>query len=66
MSLNYLDENWKRLVVAGLIAFHIFGRPVNDLEPVKREDILSLNKLMAEGMLSEKQTSVGTLTQESL
>ena len=35
------------------LALHVFFRPVNKDDPVQRDDILSLRKLLAEGGLEE-------------
>ena len=41
------------------LALHTFFRPVNEDDPVPRDDILSLRKLLAEGRLEETKTVLG-------
>ena len=59
VTVGYLSAQWKRLCGAALLAIHIFGRPVDSAEPVPRDDLLSLNKLLSEGSPSEVQTVLG-------
>ena len=46
-----------RQVVA--LAIHIFFRPVNENDPLPREDVLSLRKLLGEGKLEEVKVILG-------
>lgn len=46
-----------RQVVA--LAIHIFFRPVNEQDPLVREDVLSLRKLLGEGKLEEVKIILG-------
>ena len=53
------DSNWKRLAGASLLSSHLLDRPILPNEPVKRDDLVALNKLKAEGTLNEVQTVLG-------
>ena len=53
VTYGYLNLNWIRLVGAVLLSLHIFGRPLLPGEPVKRDNLVALNKLKAEGRLAE-------------
>ena len=59
VTAGYNSARWKRLCGAALLAIYIFGRPVDSTEPVPRDDLLSLNKLLSEGSLLEVQTVLG-------
>ena len=41
------------------LALHVFFRPVNEDDPVQRDDILSLRKLLAAGGLEEMKMILG-------
>jgi hypothetical protein len=51
-----INKNRFRAIQALLLAIHVLCRPVDQLEPIKREGCLSLAKLEEEGSLSEKFT----------
>ena len=53
------DDNNKRAEAAVPLAIHIVGRPVAKTEPIKRQDLLSLPKLEAEGRLEEIKNVLG-------
>jgi hypothetical protein len=54
-----LNSNKDRAVQALLLAIHTFCHPIDTVEPVKREDCLSLSKLAKEGQLAEHFTTLG-------
>ena len=65
MSVGWLSAAWKRLAVAVLLTIHIFGRPVAPNEPISRDDLLSMTKLISEGTPREiKFFWVSSLTYE--
>ena len=51
------------LAAATLLAIHAIGRPVSNNEPLPRDDLASIKKLLAEGPLLKRHvSSVGILT----
>ena len=48
-----LGDNKDRMSAATLLAIHALGRPASDSEPLPRDDLASIKKLLAEGMPSE-------------
>lgn len=48
-----LFSNRKRAVQSLLLAIHTLCRPLDNAEPIKRDDCLSLSKLAEEGQLAE-------------
>ena len=61
MTQGYYDKHWKRLVGVSLLALHMFGRPLNTDEPIPRDDLVAINKLLAEGTPMETQVALGWL-----
>ena len=59
ITIGYATKRWKRLCGAALLALHMFRRPAHNNEPVPRDDLLSLNKLIIEGSSSEVKTALG-------
>ena len=53
------NKNCKRLVGASLLVLHMFSRPIRSKELVPRDGMLSLSKLMSEGVSSETLTALG-------
>ena len=51
-----LSERGRQVVA---LAIHIFFRPVNENDPLPREDVLSLRKLLGEGKLEEVKVILG-------
>ena len=58
ITVGYANKRWKRLCGAALLALHMFRRPAHNNEPVPRDDLLSLNKLIAEGSSLEVKTAL--------
>jgi hypothetical protein len=56
-----IHNNRERGVQAMLLAIHTLCRPLDQNEPIFREDCLSLDKLHEEGQLSEKLVILGWL-----
>jgi hypothetical protein len=56
-----IDDNATRGTNAMALAIHTICRPLATLEPIKREDCLSLSKLAEEGTLSETAIVLGWL-----
>jgi len=54
-----LHQNRFRAIQSMLLAIHVLCRPLDQNEPLSREDCLSLSKLMEEGCLSENFTILG-------
>ena len=54
-----IENNRHRAIQALLLAIHTMCRPLDDAEPIPREDCLSLGKLEEEGRLSERFTLLG-------
>jgi hypothetical protein len=54
-----IDNNKNRGVAAMLLAIHTLCRPLDQNEPILREDCLSLDKLSEEGVMSESLTILG-------
>ncbi len=54
-----IKDNRNRAIQALLLAIHVICRPLALLEPISREDCLSLGKLEEEGTLSECLTILG-------
>ena len=54
-----LGENRHRASAATLLAMDVFERPVAEDEPIPRDDLASVNKLIAEGGLAEEMTLLG-------
>jgi hypothetical protein len=54
-----INKNLKRGAAAVPLAIHLIGRPMADSEPIPRDDLISLKKLIAEGGLKEVQTVLG-------
>ena len=56
-----IPNNVPRLAAAIPLAIHAFCRPLDSAEPVKRDDPLTLNKLLSEGALEEIKILLGCL-----
>jgi hypothetical protein len=54
-----LNKNELRGASAIPLAIHLIGRPVSDVEPIPRDPLISIKKLLAEGGLKEIQTVLG-------
>jgi hypothetical protein len=54
-----VEENGTRLENAILLAIHTAARPVHDLEPIPREEMAALEKLLAEAGLEESKMILG-------
>ena len=54
-----MENNWKRGASAVLTAIHIIGRPVDASDPIKRVDLVSLSKLIAEASMEEWKILLG-------
>ena len=54
-----LGDNKDRMSAATLLAIHALGRPVSDSEPLPRDDLASIKKLLAEGRLPKCCVSWG-------
>ena len=54
-----LGDNKDRMSAATLLAIHALGRPVSDSEPLPRDDLASIKKLLAEGTPSEALCLLG-------
>ena len=54
-----LGDNKDRTSAATLLAIHALGRPVSDSEPLPRDDLASIKKLLAEGTPSEALCLLG-------
>ena len=54
-----MNDNWKRGAAAVLTAIHILGRPVDSSDPIKRVDLVSLSKLIAEATMEEWKILLG-------
>jgi hypothetical protein len=54
-----IGSNRYRAIQSMLLAIHVLCRPLDQHEPIIREDCLSLGKLMEEGSLSEIFTILG-------
>jgi hypothetical protein len=54
-----LNDNELRGASAVPLAIHLIGRPISDSEPIPRDPLISIKKLLAEGGLEEIQTVLG-------
>ena len=54
-----LGDNKDRMSAATLLAIHALGRPASDSEPLPRDDLASIKKLLAEGTPSEALRLLG-------
>lgn len=54
-----INDNVLRAATAALLAMHIFGRPIDDRDPIQRKHLASLSKLAAEGRMQEIQILLG-------
>ena len=54
-----IGSNKERAEAAVLLAMHIIGRPFNQNDPIKRLDLVSLSKLIAEARLEETKILLG-------
>ena len=54
-----LGDNKDRMSAATLLAIHALGRPASDSEPLPRDDLASIKKLLAEGTPSEALCLLG-------
>ncbi len=54
-----INDNKERGVQAMLLAIHTLCRPIDNNEPILRDDCLSLDKLQEEGQLSEELIILG-------
>jgi len=54
-----ITENAVRTSTATPLAIHLIGRHLSTLELLPHDDLLSLNKLAAEGQMSEIKTILG-------
>ena len=61
MYTGWLSECWKRLAGALLLSIHIFALPLASNEPISRDDLLSLNKLISKDSPSEIKLDLGWL-----
>ena len=59
VTVGYASEGWRRLCGAALLSLHALSRPVSNDEPIPRDDVLALNKLLSEGSAAEVQTVLG-------
>ena len=59
ITVGFHSKRWRRLCGATLLALHMFGRPAHENEPVPRNDLVALNKLLAAGSPSEIKTVLG-------
>jgi hypothetical protein len=55
------DDAIHRLSTAGSLTIHILGRPVSKFEPIPRDDLNSLSKLVAENLPEEQKICLGIL-----
>ena len=54
------DKHWiGRAESAALLVIHTLSRPLHPSEPLKRDDTLSLRKLVGEGQLADHKTCIG-------
>ena len=54
-----LGNNRERGAAAVPLAIHTVGRPIHGDEPLPRDDLMALKKLLAEGGLEETKTLLG-------
>lgn len=54
-----IDNNVERGEAAVLLAMHLIGRPFNNNDPLRRLDLASITKLIAEARLEETKTLLG-------
>jgi hypothetical protein len=54
-----IGDNIKRGAAAVPLAIHLIGRPIAESEPILRDELISMKKLIAEGGLEEIQTVLG-------
>ena len=60
ITITVDDEHWiDRAKSAALLVIHTLFRPLQPLEPLKRDDPLSLRKLDGEGKKSEQKKCLG-------
>lgn len=56
-----IGDNIARMAAAGPLAIHALGRPLDDSEPIPRDDNLSLKKFSAEALPEEQKIVLGWL-----
>jgi hypothetical protein len=54
-----IGDNVERAAAATLLAIHTIGRPVDNRDPIKRLDLVSMSKLQAEAALEESKILLG-------
>ena len=54
-----MSPHWRQLGGVALLAIHIFGHPVDKLEPIPCDDLVALNKLLIESSLEEVKEVLG-------
>ena len=57
--MGLFSDAWHRLAYAVAVIVDVFVRPVHVDEPIKRDPLLSMKKLFAEGSLEEEKTILG-------
>jgi hypothetical protein len=60
-SVEVDDDTVHRLSAAGSLVIHTLGRPVSDTEPIPRDDLNSLKKVVAQGLPEEQKICLGIL-----
>ena len=58
-TLGYYDEDWESLSYATSLIISAFGRPVSKDEPLPRDHLTLVKKLVAEGGLAEVKVVLG-------
>ena len=59
INVGLLGGNWRGLGGAALLDLHIFGRPADDNEPIPRDDLVAMKKILSEDSLSEVKEVLG-------
>jgi hypothetical protein len=54
-----IGDNTEREAAATLLAIHMIGRPVDNRDPIKRLDLVSMSKLQVEAALEESKILLG-------
>ena len=54
-----IGDNAERCAAALPLALHIVGRPVEDSEPIPRDNLLSIKKTLGEGQMAEERIVLG-------
>jgi len=54
-----LEDHYKRICAASILAIHTVARPVDPIDPIPRKEIISLKKFAAEARPSELKTVLG-------